>query len=81
MWEWLLFVCCVHAELTSNTLRKMGYISLASILNAIIGITSYCVILKKVILHDAIKTNQNVLKNKYLFFKKPIKWVKKTRKT
>jgi len=38
----------------------MGYISLPSDLNAIIGITSYhCVILKMVILHDAIKTIQN----------------------
>jgi len=35
---------------------KMGYISLPSILNAIIGITCYhCVILKMVILHDVIK--------------------------
>jgi len=38
----------------------MGYISLPSVLNAIIGITSYyCVILKIVILHDIIKTLQN----------------------
>ena len=39
----------------------MRYISLPSILNAIIGITScyYCVILKIVILHDGIKTIQN----------------------
>jgi len=38
----------------------MGNISLPSILNAIIGITSYyCVILKIVILHDGIKTIQN----------------------
>jgi len=37
----------------------MGYIALPSILNAIIGITSYCVILKIVILHDGIKTIQN----------------------
>jgi len=38
----------------------MGYIALPSILNAIIGITSYyCVILKIVILHDEIKTIQN----------------------
>ena len=35
---------------------KMGYISLLSDLSAmIIGITSYCVILKMVILHDALK--------------------------
>ena len=38
----------------------MGYIGLPSILNAIIGITSYySVILKIVILHDGIKTIQN----------------------
>jgi len=36
------------------------YISLPPNLNAIVGITSYyCVILKMVILHDAIKTIQN----------------------
>jgi len=36
---------------------KIRYISLAPNLNAIIGITSYyCVILKMVILRDAIKT-------------------------
>jgi len=39
---------------------KVGYISLPSNLHAIIGITSYCcVLLKMVILHDAIKTIQN----------------------
>ena len=39
---------------------KMGYISLPSHLNAIIGITSCCcVILQVVILHGAIKTIQN----------------------
>jgi len=39
---------------------KVGYSSLPSILNAIISITSYYyVILKMVILHDAIKTIQN----------------------
>jgi len=39
----------------------MGYISLPSILNVIVGITSYyCVIQKIVILHDEIKTIQNV---------------------
>jgi len=56
----------------------MGYISLLSIFSAIIGITIYyCVILKIVILHDAIKTIQNGVfcfvkkKNKILFlFKK-----------
>jgi len=38
----------------------MGYISVPSILDAIIDITSYyCVILKIVILHDGIKTIQN----------------------
>ena len=38
----------------------MGYIFLSSILNAIIGITSYySVILDMTILHDAIKTIQN----------------------
>ena len=53
----------------------MRYISLPSILNAIIGITScyYCVILKIVILHDGIKTIQNgvflfSLKKKKMFF-------------
>jgi len=59
----------------------MGYIALPSILNAIIGITSYyCVILKIVILHDGINTIQNGFfcflwkKNKSLFlFKKPKK--------
>jgi len=39
----------------------MGYIALPSILSAIIDITSYyCVILKIVILHDGIKTLQDV---------------------
>jgi len=38
----------------------MGYISLPSNLNDIIGIKSYYfVILKIMILHDAIKTNKN----------------------
>jgi len=37
----------------------MGYISLPSNLNGIIGITSYCVILKLMILYDAIKTIKN----------------------
>jgi len=40
----------------------MGYIALPSILNAIIGITSYSVgreILKIVILHDGVKTIQS----------------------
>jgi len=44
----------------------MGYISLPSNLNAIIGITSYyCVILKMVILHHAIKIIQNEV---FVFF-------------
>jgi len=38
----------------------MGYMSLPTILNAIIGITSYyCVILEMVILHNRIKTIYN----------------------
>jgi len=37
----------------------MEYIFLLFILNVIIGIASYCVILKMVILHDVIKTIQN----------------------
>ena len=38
----------------------MGYIPLPSNLNGIIGITSYyCVILKIMIVHDAIKTMKN----------------------
>jgi len=55
----------------------MGYISLPSNFNAILGITSYyCVILQVVILHDAIKTIQNVYfvvfskRTKTCFFKK-----------
>jgi len=55
----------------------MGYISLPSILNAIIGITSYyCVILKIVILHYGTKTMQNEVfllslkRTKACFFKK-----------
>jgi len=60
----------------------MGYIFLPSNLNAMIGITSYCcVILKVVELHDAMKTIQNevfvlfFLKNKNLFlFKKTKKF-------
>jgi len=47
----------------------MGYTSLHSILNVIIGVTSYCcVILKMVILHDAIKAIQK--KTKTCFFSK-----------
>jgi len=62
-------VCCAHAsqalplwsELANNTAKtKMWYISSPSILNAIVGITSYYyVILKMVILHDAIETIQD----------------------
>jgi len=71
--------CCAHALPSLATLErfdqqhfaktKMGYISLPSVLNAIIGIVSYfCVTLKMVILHDAMKTIQNIfLKNKNLF--------------
>jgi len=67
------FLCLLCACLPSlNTLRKQEYISLSSILNAIIGIASYCVILKMVMLHDAIKTIENgvfvfFLKNKKRF--------------
>jgi len=65
---------------------KMGYISLPSDLNAIlIGITSYCLILKMVILHDAIKQFRIGFlyffwkKNENLFlFKKTKKRLKKT---
>jgi len=50
----------------------MGCISLPSILNAIIGIISYYVILKMVMLHDATKTIRifascNKNKNKTLY--------------
>jgi len=46
----------------------MGYLSLPSVLNAKTGITScYCVILKIVIWHDGIKTNQDVF---FLFYLK-----------
>jgi len=57
------------SELKNNTLgkTKMGTF-FTSILNAIIGITSYyCVILKMVVLHDAIKTIQNGV---FMFFLK-----------
>jgi len=62
----------------------MGYISLPSDLNAIIiGITSYCVILKMVILHDAIKQLKigflcffSKKKNKNLFLSKKIDYKK-----
>jgi len=65
----MYFVCLAHtcqalpltSELTNNTAKtKMGYFSVPSNLNAILGITRcYCVILKMVILHDGIKTIQN----------------------
>jgi len=60
----------------------MGYIALPSVVNAIIGITSYsCVILQMVVLHDALKTIQNVffvfflkkITKTYFFFGKPKK--------
>ena len=68
-----------------NKKTKMGYISLPSNLNAIIRIKSYyCVILKMVILHDAIKTIQNsvlcffIKRTKACFVsKKPKKRIKK----
>jgi len=57
----------------------MAYISLPSDLNATIGIKSYyVVILKMVILHDAIKTIQNSV---FVFFpkkeRKPVSFKKK----
>ena len=62
-------LCCAHACQpyhfdgvnwpTTVCETTMGYISVSSVLSAIIGITSYyCVILKMVIQHDAIKTIQ-----------------------
>ena len=76
------FLCLLCAFLPSHTTlectvkqhfakTKMGYISLPSILNAIIGIASfYCVILKMVTLHGAVKTIQN-----WVFLKKQQKAV------
>jgi len=66
----------------------MGYISLPSNLISIIGIKSYyCVNLKMVILHDAIKTMENgifaffIKKEKKLYFQKTKKFgFKKTKK-
>jgi len=53
----------------------MGYISLPSILNTLIGMTSYyCVSLKMVILHDARKIIQNGV---FVFLSKPVSFVKK----
>ena len=98
----VVFLCLLCAFLPSLTTyewtdqqhiakSKMGYISLSSVSNAIIGIASYyCVILKIVILHVGIKTIQNGVfsclwkKNKILFlFKKRKKTVffKRTQKT
>jgi len=56
----------------------MGYISLPSNLNAIIGITSYyCVNLTMVISHDAMKTMENVI---FAFFIKKENFFQKTKK-
>jgi len=59
----------VWGELTNTTLRKQRWGTFfTSNLKAIVGITShYCVILKMVILHDAIKTIQN---GAFVFFEK-----------
>jgi len=67
----------------------MGYIALPSILNAIIGTTSYyCVILKIVALHDGIKTIQNWVflfslkkRTESCFFLKNLFFSKKQKKT
>jgi len=66
---------------------KMGYISLPSNLNAIMDITIYyCIILKMVILHDAIKTIHNGVvcffkkRTKTCFFKKNKKFGLKKQK-
>ena len=59
----------------------MGFISLSSILNAIIGITSYyCVILKMVILHDAIKNNSECFFCVYLKRTKTYSFLKQQKK-
>jgi len=66
----MVFLCLLCSFLPSLTTlewidqkfekTKMGYISLPSNLNGIIGITSYyCVILKIMILHNATKTIKN----------------------
>ena len=76
VWEWPFSVCSARFCQSVATLEwidqqhfaktKMEYISLPSNLNAIIGITSYyCVILKMVILHRAIKKIQNEV---FVFF-------------
>jgi len=83
----VVFLCLLCACLPSLTTlesidqqhiakTKIRYISLPSNLNAIMGITSYyCVILKMVILHDAIKTFQNGVFA--CFMKKTCFWIKK----
>ena len=69
MWKWLFFVCYAHScqalplwsELTKNLQKQTwGTFLYPQNLNGIIGITSYySVILKIMILHDAIKTIKN----------------------
>ena len=55
-----LSAVCMSVDQQHFAKTKMGYISLPSHLNAIIGIKSYhCVILKMVTVHDAINTIQN----------------------
>jgi len=91
VWEWLFSICCAHSCQAlplgvnwSTTLceNKMRYISLSPNLNAIIGIKSnYCVLLKMVMLHDAIKAIQNgffVFNKKNCFFQKQTTCIKKT---
>jgi len=83
------FLCLLCAFLSSLTTlewvdqqhfakTKMGYISLPSKLNAIIGTSYYCVILKMVILHDAIKTIHN---GNFVFFweQKAVSFLNKTK--
>jgi len=69
------------SDLTNNKLRKQRQGTfLASFLNTIIGITSYyCVILKMVMLHDAIEAIQNI----FSFFKRaqPVSFQKPPKKT
>jgi len=60
----------------------MGYISLPSVLNARVGITSYyCVILKIVILHDGKTTIQNAVFRFSLKKERNIVSFQKTKKT
>ena len=64
------------------TKTKMGYISLPSVLNARVGITSYyCVILKIVILHDGKTTIQNAVFRFSLKKERNIVSFQKTKKT